>query len=184
LDPAIPPSADSATAAIAPCVGDPQRNGWDLPIAQSWGIRASAAGEPTAAEIYGAWGLAALLSEHTQRPPGAPGGPAAVAAGIVVPATVSVVAGQTTALRIRVPRRDTSMPLRLEFRNLPTGISMVPSAVTLGTDTVDLVLSASNEAPTGSTEASVVCVVGTRSDEARFLVNVLAQPPRSSLSAK
>jgi hypothetical protein len=90
-----------------------------------------------------------------------------------VPATVSVVAGQSARLRIRVPRSHTSVPLRLEFRKLPPGISLDPSAVTLGTDTVDLVLSASDEAPAGSGEASVVCVVGTRSDEARFVVNVL-----------
>jgi tetratricopeptide (TPR) repeat protein len=173
-----PPSSDfAATTAIALRIGDPQSIAWDLPVSQSWGIHDSAPGEPTAAEIYRAWGLDALLSAPSQRSPDAPGDSAAAVAGLLLPATISVVAGQTTSLRIRVPGRDTSMPLRLEFRKLPPGISMVPSAVALAAETVDLVLSASDDAPPGSAEASVVCTVGTRSDEARFVVNVLPPPP-------
>jgi hypothetical protein len=164
----------TAIAAHAPRVDEPQRTGWDLPISQVWGIRETEAGAPTAAEIYRAWGLAVLLPARPEQSPGASGGSTAVEADrLGVPAAVTVVAGQTTRLRLRVPRGHTPMPLHLEFRKLPPGISMDPSAVTLGTDTVDLVLSASDQAPSGSAEASVVCVVGTRSDEARFVVNVL-----------
>jgi hypothetical protein len=179
-DSTAPPSSDSAPARIASRIDDPQPSAWDLPIAQSWGLHAGAVGEPTAAEIYRAWGLGPLLSDHTQRPLEAPEGSAAVA-GLLVPATVTIIAGQTAGLRIRVPGRDTSMPLHLEFRRLPPGISMVASAVTLGTDTVDLELSAADDAPSGSDEASVICTVGKRSDEARCVIKVLAQHPRGHL---
>ena len=94
------------------------------------------------------------------------------APSLTLPANVSVLAGESTKLRVRVARGDASKPVHLDFRGLPRGITLEDATIPAGTDTAEINLKASAQAPPGSAEVAVAFSTGADRGEARVTIQV------------
>jgi serine/threonine protein kinase/Flp pilus assembly protein TadD len=96
---------------------------------------------------------------------------------IAIPDEVSVAAGSSAKLHIRVLRRDLVRPLQLDFQGLPRGISASGLTIPAGVDSADVVLASSAEAPPGIAKVKLVFTAGSEHGEAATRINVLPPPP-------
>jgi tetratricopeptide (TPR) repeat protein len=114
----------------------------------------------------------------TRPTPPAPLARAVVSPVLILPATVSVRAGEAAKVPVRVRRGDASAALPLSFQGLPRGVSAETSTIPEGEDRADVVLSADADAAPGTTEA--LASIASRHGTAAARVEVRVLPSRVS----
>ena len=93
---------------------------------------------------------------------------------VILPAVVTVRGGEASKLPVRVLRTDPSTPARLDVRGLPRGMNADgPAILPSGTETAEVVLSASAETTPGAAEVAVAFAAGAERGEAGLKVVVL-----------
>jgi serine/threonine protein kinase/lipoprotein NlpI len=110
--------------------------------------------------------------------PGGLNAPVVMKPGIDVPARVSVRAGETAKVHVRVRGVKASGPVNLDFRGLPPGVSVPSPSLPTGEDQADVILVASTEAPTGVVVASVAFEVGAARAESGLKLEVQPSPAK------
>lgn len=94
------------------------------------------------------------------------------APAVSLPTSVSVTAGETTRLPVRVARNDPVSPTRLEFQGLPRGVSAEDRTIPAGKTEAEVALAASPEAAAGTAEIKVGFTAGAERGEAESELTV------------